>query len=136
MKPKYILQNNSGKEIFLFTLVLFLVMIMNPVIISAQQTILIRSSGFTVEKQARSQASWLTLKLNLDKDHVESVYKINLKYLLQSDSLRMTSTETVNKKNLHLEITQKRNSELQSVLTKEQYTKYLSLFANVKKYSR
>lgn len=105
-------------------------MILSPVITTAQQKVSIRTSGYTAEKQAEGQTSWLTKKLRLDKTTSDVVYKINLKYLLQTDSLRMTTTETVNKNSLHGEILQKRNAELQSVLSSEQYSKYISVFGN------
>ena len=116
------------KNILLPVLMFSIAMIVNTEITSAQSPVVIRSNGFTAEKQAKGQTSWLTRKLNLNKELEETVYKINLKYLLQTDSLRMVRTETINKRDLHLTITQNKNAELQSVLSSEQYAKYLSAF--------
>jgi hypothetical protein len=115
---------------------LFLLLVLNSKIGISQQPVSIHKVGYSVEKQADEQTRWMSKELDMNSTVAKEVYQINMKYLLLSDSLRMTTKETLNKKSLHLEITQKKNIELQMVLTSGQYSKYQSILANAKKYSR
>lgn len=130
MKTRFMLSILKRKNISLLVLIFLITIINNPVIL-AQKITNIRASSYSAESQAEGQTRWLAKKLNFDKTVTERVYKINLKYLLQTDSLRMTTSETENKISLHNNLIQKKNTDLKVVLTSEQYSKYISIFGTI-----
>jgi hypothetical protein len=122
----------TKQNIRLLVFLVFVALIINSKVISAQEKVSIRQSGYTAEKQAGGQTTWLTHALNLDKELSEKVYKINMKYLLTVDSVRMSNTGKVDKRDIYLSITKRMNAEMQSVLSPEQYSIYLSFSGNAK----
>jgi hypothetical protein len=122
---------------YLFSVLFTIGLILESPSVSAQQIISLHPAGYTAEKQAEKQTGWMVKVLDLPANYAKAVYQINLKYLLQRDSLRSTpSADKVDRRILHQAITQKKNAELQTALTPELYNKYVNLFTNAKRHSR
>jgi hypothetical protein len=102
----------------------------NFIIISAQETV--KPDYIKSGIKAQSQTKGMTMLLKLKEPVSVAVYKINLKYQLQTDSLRATSTESIYKKQMHRMITQNKNRELKNVLTLEQYNTYIQCLENAR----
>ena len=125
--------NPQLKYCYLIFLIITILTI-NSLPLSAQTVGSLHPTGYNMEKQAGDKTKWMTKELNLENREAKSVYEINLKYLKKSDSLRMNSALTTIKKDLHLQITQKKNEELQSILSAEKYNKYISIVSKAKRY--
>jgi len=89
--------------------------------------------NYSAEKQAEGQTRWMTRELKLDSNLSKKVYAINLKYINRTDSTRLVNTALADNRNIYLSLTQSKRAELQSILTSEQYSKYLSVFENALK---
>jgi hypothetical protein len=120
------------KNSILIVLAATIIMAVNPLITSAQAKDKTSDNYIYSDKQAQSQTKGMALLLNLKEPLTTAVYKINLKYQLLTDSLRLSTTQTSAKKEMHAQITGQKNAELKSTLSTEQYNKYMLILENAR----
>jgi len=82
----------------------------------------------TVEQTAERQANWMSKKFKLDDKTAKLVYSIQLKYLIQTDSIVAMTKSYPEKRTDHGLIFINKSAELKTILTPEQYDQYLAIF--------
>ena len=104
----------------------------NPLITSAQEPDKSSENYILSDKQAKSQTKAMVQFLDLKEPATNTVYNINLKYQLLINSLRMSATQVTTKKEMHVQYAEQKNTELKSILSTEQYNKYISLLGDAR----
>ena len=90
----------------------------------------------TPEDRAKTQTEFMKEELNLGKDQAEKVDEINLKYAKQIQEIITGSLGREERRNKIQEISQEKDKELKSVLSEEQYEKYLEARDEMRKKMR
>ena len=121
------------KKLFYIIFTVIIILNFNSNIIKAQETENPSAQKYPVEVQAHGITRWMTNYLNLDKAQSIEFNAIYLKYLKQTDTVRVTTNATIDKKESLLQISNNKQTELQTILTPEQYTKYSALYENAEK---
>ena len=120
------------KTSLLIIFILTIIWVVNPLVTSAQDPDKSSENYILSDKQAKSQTKAMVMLLNLNEPVRIDVYKINLKYQLLTNSLRLGTTPIAEKIEMHANIDEQKNAELKSTLTAEQYHKYILLLENAK----
>ena len=120
------------KKIIPFIISCVLVIFVQPPFISGQQLQKQIQKGTSPQRAAEGRTIWLTNLLKLDKNISKDIYNIFLKYQLEAQAVKKTSTAYVEKKNQYLVLSQNMEAQLKSVLTRDQYDRYLQALEEVK----
>ncbi len=75
------------------------------------------------EKRAENQVAWMQKKIGITEDQRKKAFDIILKYGIQVDELKNTPKSRARKSEI-IAINSDRDSELQSVLSEEQFRQY------------
>jgi hypothetical protein len=86
----------------------------------------------TPQRSAEGRTIWLTNLLKLDKQLSKDVYQIFLKYQLDAQAVKKTSTVYIEKKNQYLALSQNMDTQLKAILTRDQYDKYFQALEQIK----
>jgi hypothetical protein len=86
----------------------------------------------TPQRSAEGRTIWLTNLLKLDKQLSKDVYQIFLKYQLDAQAVKKTSTAYIEKKNQYLALSQNMDAQLKAILTRDQYDKYFQALEQIK----
>jgi hypothetical protein len=131
-----IIENTMKKILYLLTAMI--IMVWFPDIATAQVAEEKTEIYIMSDKQAQGQTKAMVRMLDLKGPAIKSVNDINLKYQVKTNTLRADTTSTVEKKEMHGYITEEKNAELRSVLSGEQYNKYIQSLekARVQLYER
>jgi hypothetical protein len=75
-------------------------------------------------------------KLKLDPSMYKTLYDVNLKYHLKSDSVHSLNIALTTKRESYLQYDQIRNGELEKALTPDQFKEYQEILESVKAEAR
>lgn len=104
--------------------------------LSAQETEEKTLIKVTPERSAEGQTKWMISKLRLDPSMYKTLYDINLKYHLKSDSVHLLSIALTVKKESYLQYSQTRDEELEKALTPDQFKEYQEILESIKAEAR
>lgn len=107
-------------------IMLFIAFLLSSVHISAQDT---KSQA---EERAKSLTEQMQKKLSLTDTQYQSVYAINLKYAKMNEQLKSSTESKMAKFKKFKSLQQSKSKELQTVLTKDQFTQYEKWIKDVK----
>ena len=79
----------------------------------------------SVEERAQMQTERMSTSLELDSTAIDQVHEINLKYAKQMEEGRGENTSRFEMMKLMEKTNNAKNKELKTILTKEQYKKYM-----------
>jgi hypothetical protein len=94
----------------------------NPIL--AQELTSVKARQTTPERAAEGQTKWMMSQLKLDESHFKTLYNINLKYQVKTDSVHLSTMVLTSKRESYLLYDQIRNEELKKVLSPDLYDKY------------
>lgn len=120
------------KKSYFLLLIFLLTMFIHRVDIFGQVEQNILQKGTTPERAAEGRTKWMSRGLSLHEFTSREVYRINLKYLLKIDSLRLTCTDSAGKNEKYLFLSQRRDNELKNILASDIYDKYLLMIEAIK----
>jgi hypothetical protein len=86
----------------------------------------------TPQRSAEGRTIWLTNLLKLDKNLSKEIYQIFLKYQLDAQAVKKTSTAYFEKKSQYLALSQNMDAQLKAILTSDQYNKYLQALEQIR----
>jgi hypothetical protein len=115
-----------------YILTIFLVVCFLPVSTFSQQTEKVAQLKTTPQRAAEGQTKWMMSQLKLDRSLYKSLYDINLRYQLKSDSIHSSSLALTSKRVYYSEYSQIRYIELKKVLTPDQYENYQKIIDSIR----
>ncbi len=87
----------------------------------------------TSQRAAEGQSKWMLSQFKLDTGMYQSIYRINLKYQLKTDSIHTNKAiASEEKRKLYLLFSKNKEEELQNVFTPEIFRQYKASLESVK----
>lgn len=124
------------KNIIIYAVSILFALIISSNPLPAQELTSVKVRQNTPERAAEGQSKWMISKLKLDPSMYKTLYAINLKYHLKSDSVHSLSIALTVKKESYLQYSQTRDEELKKALTPDQFKEYQEILESVKAEAR